>query len=49
MNMLTHDSLTKSIGPEHARKIQSLIYKERKKVQQQMLQGAQQWTTSLAL
>ncbi len=38
-NMLTHDSPTKTIGPEHARKIQHLVYKERKKKQQQMLQG----------
>ncbi len=39
-NMLTHDSQTKTIGPEHERKIQRLVYKERKKVQQRMLQGA---------
>ncbi len=39
-NMLTHDSPTKTIRPEHECKIQRLIYKEHKKVQQQMLQGA---------
>ncbi len=39
-NMLTHDSPSKTISPQHVKKIQSLVYKERKKVQRQMLQGA---------
>jgi hypothetical protein len=38
--MLTHDSPTKTIGPEYERKFRRLVYKEHKKVHQQMLQGA---------
>jgi hypothetical protein len=39
-NMLTHNSPTKTIGPEHARKIQRIVLKEHKKVMEEQLQGA---------
>jgi hypothetical protein len=38
--MLTHNSPTKIIGPEHARKIQRIVLNERKKVMEEKLQGA---------